>query len=64
MTLFVQYFIPYKQFYMFRVKHSPIIRSSNKLITASGSDRQYVHFRRRGWVGTHLEPGFNNMPHG
>jgi hypothetical protein len=31
MTLFVQYFIPCKQLYMFRVKHSPIIRSSNKL---------------------------------
>jgi hypothetical protein len=31
MTLFVQYFIPCKQLYMFRVKHSSIIRSSNKL---------------------------------
>jgi hypothetical protein len=31
MTLFVQYFIPSKQLYMFRVKHSSIIRSSNKL---------------------------------
>jgi hypothetical protein len=30
MTLFVQYFIPCKQPYMFRVKQSPIIRSSNK----------------------------------
>jgi hypothetical protein len=29
-TFFVQYFIPCKQLYMFRVKHSPIIRSSNK----------------------------------
>jgi hypothetical protein len=28
---FVQYFIPYKQLYMFRMKHSPIVRSSNKL---------------------------------
>jgi hypothetical protein len=28
---FVQYFIPCKRLYMFRVKHSPIIRSSNKL---------------------------------
>jgi hypothetical protein len=32
MTLFfVQYFIPCKRLYMFRVKHSPIFRSSNKL---------------------------------
>jgi hypothetical protein len=31
MTLFVQYLIPCKQLYMFRVKHSHIIRSSNKL---------------------------------
>jgi hypothetical protein len=31
MTLFAQYFIPCKQFYMFRVKHSPIIRSTKKL---------------------------------
>jgi hypothetical protein len=31
MTLFVQYFIPCKQLYMFQTKHSPIIRSSNKL---------------------------------
>jgi hypothetical protein len=31
MTLFVQYFIPCKQLYVLRVKHSPIIRSSNKL---------------------------------
>jgi hypothetical protein len=31
-TSFVQYFIPCKRLYMFRVKHSPIIiRSSNKL---------------------------------
>jgi hypothetical protein len=30
-TFFVQYFIPCKRLYMFRVKHSPIIRSSNKL---------------------------------
>jgi hypothetical protein len=30
MTRSVQYFIPCKQLYMFRVKHSPIIRSSNK----------------------------------
>jgi hypothetical protein len=28
---FVQHFIPCKQLYMFRVKHSPIIRRSNKL---------------------------------
>jgi hypothetical protein len=31
MILFVQYFMPCKQLYMFQVKHSPIIRSSNKL---------------------------------
>jgi hypothetical protein len=31
MALFVQYFIPRKQAYVFRVKHPPIIRSSNKL---------------------------------
>jgi hypothetical protein len=31
MTLFVRYFVPCEQLYMFRVKHSPIIRSSNKL---------------------------------
>jgi hypothetical protein len=30
-TFFVQYFITRKRLYMFRVKHSPIIRSSNKL---------------------------------
>jgi hypothetical protein len=30
-TFFVQYFIPWKRLYMFRVKNSPIIRSSNKL---------------------------------
>jgi hypothetical protein len=30
MTPFVQYFIPCKQLYMFRVKYSPIIRSSIK----------------------------------
>jgi hypothetical protein len=30
-TFFVQYFIPCKQLYMFRVKYSPIIRTSNKL---------------------------------
>jgi hypothetical protein len=28
---FVHYFIPCRQLYIFRVKHSPIIRSSNKL---------------------------------
>jgi hypothetical protein len=28
---FVQYFIPCKQLYMFPVKRSPIIRSTNKL---------------------------------
>jgi hypothetical protein len=31
LTLFVQYFIPCRQLYMFRVKHSPIIKRSNKL---------------------------------
>jgi hypothetical protein len=31
MTLFVQYIILCKRLYIFRVKHSPIIRSSNKL---------------------------------
>jgi hypothetical protein len=31
MALFVQYFIPCKQLYLFRVKYSPITRSSNKL---------------------------------
>jgi hypothetical protein len=31
MPLFVQYFIPCKQLYMFRVKHSHIIRSSSKM---------------------------------
>jgi hypothetical protein len=30
-TFFIQYFIPCKRLYMFRVKHSPIIRRSNKL---------------------------------
>jgi hypothetical protein len=37
MTLFVQYFISCKQLYMFRVKHSPIIRSSNKLFISDSS---------------------------
>jgi hypothetical protein len=31
MALFVQYFISCKQLYIFRVKHSPVIRSLNKL---------------------------------
>jgi hypothetical protein len=31
MTLFVQYFIPRKQLYVLRGKHSPITRSRNKL---------------------------------
>jgi hypothetical protein len=57
MILFVHYFIPCRQLYMFRVKHSPIIRSSNKLqlqhLVVTNSMRPAVVLDESEWVPTH-----------